>query len=91
MTTSTLCRECGERFQVKPRAGRDFLLERRAPDGIECIVTNPPYRLADQFVEHGCEHLGRVRSVPPSLVGNGRVSLVWRYAGETAAVDIGRR
>jgi hypothetical protein len=59
MTTSTLCRECGERFQVKPRAGRDFLLERRAPDGIECIVTNPPYRLADQFVEHGCEHLGR--------------------------------
>jgi hypothetical protein len=36
----------------KPRAGRDFLLERRAPDGIECIVTNPPYRLADQFVEH---------------------------------------
>jgi hypothetical protein len=32
------------------QSGRDFLLERRAPDGIECIVTNPPYKLADEFV-----------------------------------------
>jgi hypothetical protein len=32
--------------------GRDFLLERRAPDGIECLVTNPPFKLAQQFVQH---------------------------------------
>jgi hypothetical protein len=30
----------------------DFLLEQRAPDGIECILTNPPYKNADQFVAH---------------------------------------
>jgi len=31
---------------------RDFLLEHQAPDGIECIVTNPPFKLADEFVAH---------------------------------------
>jgi hypothetical protein len=35
--------------------GRDFLLEHKAPEGIECIVTNPPYKLADQFVERALE------------------------------------
>jgi hypothetical protein len=35
--------------------GRGFLLERKAPDGIECIVTNPPFKLAQQFVEHALE------------------------------------
>jgi hypothetical protein len=35
--------------------GRDFLLERKAPGGIECIVTNPPFKLAQQFVEHALE------------------------------------
>jgi hypothetical protein len=29
-----------------------FLFEQRAPDGVESIVTNPPYKLADQFVAH---------------------------------------
>ena len=29
---------------------RDFLFEQRAPDGCECIITNPPYKLAQQFV-----------------------------------------
>src|SRR4249920_1385040 len=28
------------------RAGRDFLLERSSPDGVEMIVTNPPFKLA---------------------------------------------
>jgi hypothetical protein len=41
-------------------SGRDFLLERQLPDGIECIATNPPYRLADQFVEHALEICPRV-------------------------------
>lgn len=31
-------------------AGRDFLMEREAPAA--CIVTNPPFRLAEEFVEH---------------------------------------
>jgi hypothetical protein len=29
---------------------RDFLFEQRAPDGCECIITNPPYKLAQTFV-----------------------------------------
>lgn len=32
--------------------GRDFLMERKAPDGCECIVTNPPFMLAHEFVRH---------------------------------------
>jgi hypothetical protein len=31
---------------------RDFLLERKAPDGCELILTNPPFKLAEEFVEH---------------------------------------
>ena len=31
---------------------RDFLLERKLPDRCEAIVTNPPFKLADQFVRH---------------------------------------
>jgi hypothetical protein len=34
----------------------DFLLERRSPEidsSRWCIVTNPPFRLANQFVRHG--------------------------------------
>ena len=34
---------------------RDFLLERKAPDGCEAIITNPPYKLVEQFVEHALE------------------------------------
>lgn len=35
--------------------GRDFLMERKAPDGCQAIVTNPPYKLADQFVSHALD------------------------------------
>jgi hypothetical protein len=35
--------------------GVDFLLERHAPPGVEAIVTNPPYKLAAQFVEHALD------------------------------------
>lgn len=31
----------------------DFLMERRAPAGVGAIVTNPPYKLADQLIRHG--------------------------------------
>jgi hypothetical protein len=30
--------------------GRDFLMEYKAPDGCEAIITNPPFKLANQFV-----------------------------------------
>jgi hypothetical protein len=33
-------------------AGWDFLLERRAPDDIEAIVTNPPFKNCALFVAH---------------------------------------
>jgi hypothetical protein len=31
----------------------DFLMERRAPPGVGAIVTNPPFKLAAEFVRHG--------------------------------------
>jgi hypothetical protein len=31
---------------------RDFLLEHKAPQDCECILTNPPFKLAEQFVAH---------------------------------------
>jgi len=36
-----------------PDVGYDFLLERSAPASVAAIVTNPPYKLADQFIRHG--------------------------------------
>jgi len=33
-------------------ARRDFLFEESAPLGVEAIVTNPPYKIADAFVAH---------------------------------------
>ena len=53
-------RAAATKFSARPRrlrpAGlfreRDFLLERKAPDGCAGIVTNPPYRLAAEFVAH---------------------------------------
>ena len=40
--------------------GVDFLMERKAPDGCEAIVTNPPFKLAEQFVEHALDLCPRV-------------------------------
>jgi len=34
---------------------RDFLMERKAPDGCQGICTNPPYKLVEQFVAHALE------------------------------------
>ena len=36
-------------------AKRDFLMERKSPDGVPAIVTNPPFKLAEEFVEHALE------------------------------------
>jgi hypothetical protein len=39
---------------------RDFLMERKVPDGCEAIVTNPPFKLADEFVRHALDLCPRV-------------------------------
>lgn len=39
---------------------RDFLMEREAPKGTEAIVTNPPFKLAGEFVAHALELVPRV-------------------------------
>lgn len=36
-------------------AGIDFLLTQEAPDGCEAIITNPPFKLAEEFVAHALE------------------------------------
>jgi hypothetical protein len=38
----------------------DFLVEWRAPAGVGAIVTNPPFKLAADFVRHGLELLPTV-------------------------------
>lgn len=42
-------------------SGIDFLMERAAPrGGVDAIVTNPPFKLAGQFVEHALSLCPRV-------------------------------
>jgi hypothetical protein len=40
--------------------GVDFLTESKPPAGCECIITNPPFKLAEQFVAHALELCPRV-------------------------------
>src|SRR5215471_8291912 len=35
--------------------GVDFLKTTKVPDGVGCIVTNPPYMLANEFTAHALE------------------------------------
>lgn len=35
--------------------GQDFLNAYAAPDGVPCILTNPPFKLADQFVNRATD------------------------------------
>lgn len=38
----------------------DFLMEQAAPEGVDTIVTNPPYKLANEFARHAlklCPHV----------------------------------
>src|SRR5262245_6920177 len=40
---------------------RNFLFEQRVPDGCGCIITNPPYKLAQEFVL-------KARAIAPKVV-----------------------
>jgi hypothetical protein len=64
--------------------GWDFLLECRIPDGVQAIVTNPPFKNAGDFVAHALELCPRVvmllrlafiestRRTPTSMAGISR-------------------
>lgn len=58
-------------------AGVDFLMEQAAPPGVGAIVTNPPFKLADEFVRHG------LRLVPSVIM-----LLRWAYAEGVSRSDI---
>lgn len=36
-------------------SGRDFLMEREAPQGVPAIISNPPFKLAEEFCEHAID------------------------------------
>lgn len=42
------------------QSGIDFLMERKAPPLTQAIITNPPFKLAGEFVERGLELCPRV-------------------------------
>jgi hypothetical protein len=42
------------------RGGVDFLMQQRAPPGVESVVTNPPYRDATAFARHALTLVPRV-------------------------------
>jgi hypothetical protein len=41
-------------------SGVDFLMEQRAPAGVDTILTNPPFMFADKFVRHALTLVPRV-------------------------------
>lgn len=41
-------------------AGWDFLMEKQLPIGVQCIITNPPFKLAGQFATHALHLCPRV-------------------------------
>jgi hypothetical protein len=54
---------------------RDFLMEVKAPDGCEGIITNPPFKLVEQFVEHAlhlCPHVTMLLRLAFFEAGSGR-------------------
>lgn len=58
--------------------GIDFLMERRAPDGATAIITNPPFKLADDFIRHGLTLVPRVIVLLRAMAieGAGRADLI---------------
>ena len=53
MVYATDLNDCASRDQHQ--SGRDFLLERQLPLDVQAIVTNVPFKLAEQFVAHALE------------------------------------
>jgi hypothetical protein len=63
------------------RTGIDFLFERGIPFGCQAIVTNPPFKLSDQFIRHGldlgCTVIVLLRLM--ALEGAGRADLIDKH------------
>lgn len=59
------------------QAGVDFLMEYKSPPGVQAIVTNPPYKNADDFVRKALE-----------LVPTVYMLLRWAYAEGVGRSDI---
>lgn len=59
----------------------DFLMERKAPAGVDCIVTNPPFKNADAFVRHGLTLVPRVIVLLRlmAIEGAGRADLIDKH------------
>lgn len=59
----------------------DFLMEYRAPEMCSAIVTNPPFKLADQFIRHGLTLVPKVIVLLRlmAIEGNGRSDLIDKH------------
>jgi hypothetical protein len=66
--------------------GIDFLMERAAPAGVTAIVTNPPYKLADDFIRNALQlcptvcmllRLGFLEGAGRSDIIDGHLERVW--------------
>jgi hypothetical protein len=68
-------------------SGVDFLMECKAPDGVPAIVTNPPFKLADEFASHA---LGLVPEVYLLLRGAFLEGMRW-YRPEESKRGLGLR
>jgi hypothetical protein len=60
------------------KSGVDFLKQESAPKGVKAIITNPPFRLADDFVRHALELVPRVAMLLrlAALCGIGRTDIM---------------
>ena len=68
------------------QARRDFLMERMAPDGVPAIVTNPPFKLADEFIAHAIELVPEVYMLMRVAFLEG---LRWYEKGHANCKDLG--
>lgn len=61
--------------------GIDFLMERQAPTDASCIITNPPFKLADDFIRHGLTVVPYVVVLLRAMAieGAGRADLIDRH------------
>jgi hypothetical protein len=49
-------------------AGDDFLLRSALPPGVDAVVTNPPFRLATQFIRHALKLMESPRGMVSMLL-----------------------
>lgn len=60
----------------------DFLMTQDEPNGSDCIITNPPYKISTEFVEHGIRLMGDKPVImllkTTALEGKGRWERLYR-------------